>query len=86
MSVIDPKGSRQESEAMAIIRAHRAQNLPDSSPALAAQPPPLIVLPIPGFWKSPDDIALGAPRWAGMRFWLLRPPLRAWKLTPQRLP
>lgn len=52
MSIIDPKGSRQESEAIAIIRAHRAQNLPDSPPALAAQPPPLIVLPIPGFWES----------------------------------
>ena len=49
MSMIDPKGSRQELEAMAIIRAHRAQNLPD---AIAAQPPPLIVLPIPGFWES----------------------------------
>ena len=45
MSFIDPKGSRQE--------PHRAQNLPDSPPALAAQPPPLIVLPIPGFWKPP---------------------------------
>ena len=49
MSMIDPKGSRQELEAMAIIRAHRAQNQPD---ALATQPPPLIVLPIPGFWES----------------------------------
>lgn len=26
MSMIDPKGSGQELEAMAIIRAHRAQN------------------------------------------------------------
>ena len=47
MSMIDPKGSRQELEAMAIIRAHRAQNLP-----VATQSPPLIVLPIPGFWES----------------------------------
>ena len=45
MSMIDPKGSRQELEAMAIIRAHRARNLADA-------PPPLIVLPIPGFWES----------------------------------
>ena len=53
MSMIDPKGSRQELEAMAIIRAHRAQNRPpEVSPVLAAQPAPLIVLPIPGFWKS----------------------------------
>lgn len=51
MSMIDPKGSRQELEAMAIIRAHRAQNRLEAS-ALAAQPPPLIVLPIPGFWES----------------------------------
>jgi hypothetical protein len=55
MSMIDPKGSRQELEAMAIIRAHRAQNGPDAPPALAAQPPHLIVLPIPGFWKSLAD-------------------------------
>jgi hypothetical protein len=53
MSMIDPKGSRHELEAMAIIRAHRAQNqLPEASPVLAAQPAPLIVLPIPGFWES----------------------------------
>ena len=52
MSIIDPKGSRQESEAMAIIRAHRAQILPDASRTIAAKPPPLIVLPIPGFWES----------------------------------
>ncbi len=52
MSMIDPKGSRQELEAMAIIRAHRAQNQPAEASALAAQPPPLIVLPIPGFWES----------------------------------
>jgi hypothetical protein len=52
MSMIDPKGSRQELEAMAIIRAHRAQNRPASPTALAAQPQHLIVLPIPGFWKS----------------------------------
>ena len=48
MSFIDPKGSRQALEAMAIIRAHRAQ----SQTLEAAQPPQLIVLPIPGFWKS----------------------------------
>ena len=54
MSMIDPKGSGQELEAMAIIRAHRAQNQPLEASALAAQPVPLIVLPIPGFWKSPD--------------------------------
>jgi hypothetical protein len=52
MSMIDPKGSRQELEAMAIIRAHRALNRPLEASALAAQPPHLIVLPIPGFWKS----------------------------------
>ena len=46
MSMIDPKGSRQELEAMAIIRAHRAQNLPVATQSL------LIVLPIPGFWES----------------------------------
>jgi hypothetical protein len=53
MSMIDPKGSRQELEAMAIIRAHRAQNrLPEASAVFAAQPAPLIMLPIPGFWES----------------------------------
>ena len=51
MSMIDPKGSEKELEAMAIIRAHRAGTLEAS--ALAAQPPRLIVLPIPGFWKTP---------------------------------
>ena len=53
MSMIDPKGSEKELEAMAIIRAHRAQNRPLDASAPAAQPPTLIVLPIPGFWKSP---------------------------------
>ena len=52
MCMIDPKGSRQELEAIAIIRAHRAQNQPPEASALAARPPQLIVLPIPGFWKS----------------------------------
>jgi hypothetical protein len=53
MSMIDPKGSRQELDAMAIIRAHRAQmQQVEASPVLAAQPAPLIVLPIPGFWES----------------------------------
>ena len=52
MSMIDPKGSGQELEAMTIIRAHRAQNRPLEASAPAAQPPTLIVLPIPGFWKS----------------------------------
>jgi hypothetical protein len=52
MSMIDPKGSRQELEAMAIIRAHQALNRPGATPALPAQPPHLIVLPIPGFWES----------------------------------
>ena len=52
MSMIDPKGSRQELEAMAIIRAHRAQNRAEVPPAHAAQAAPLIVLPIPGFWES----------------------------------
>ena len=54
MSMIDPKGSRQELEAMAIIRAQRSQNRPaEACPVLAAEPARLIVLPIPGFWKSP---------------------------------
>ena len=53
MSMIDPKGSRQESEAMAIIRAHRAQSrLAEAGPVPGAQPAPLIMLPIPGFWES----------------------------------
>jgi hypothetical protein len=52
MSMIDPKGSEKELEALAIIRAHRAQIRPQKSSAFVTQPPPLIVLPIPGFWKS----------------------------------
>lgn len=52
MSMIDPKGSGQELEGMAIIRAHRAQNRQPGASAPARQTPLLIVLPIPGFWKS----------------------------------
>ena len=53
MSMIDPKGSRQEAEAMAIIRAHRAQNRPqEASLAPNVKSPATIMLPIPGFWKS----------------------------------
>ena len=53
MSMIDPKGSRKEAEAMAIIRAHRSQNLPQKAPlAPSATAPVTIMLPIPGFWKS----------------------------------
>jgi hypothetical protein len=54
MSMIDPKGSEKELEAMAIIRAHRAPSRPLDASVPDAQLPPLIVLPIPGFWKTPD--------------------------------
>ncbi len=50
MSMIDPKGSRQESEAMALIRAHRGQIQPRETPNVKS--PATIILPIPGFWKS----------------------------------
>jgi hypothetical protein len=56
MSFVDPKGSRQELEAMAII-AHRAKNpplapVPHPLQLSVALAPQLIVLLIPGFWKS----------------------------------
>ena len=64
MSMIDPKGSRQELEALAIIRAHRnrSQNPPqEASLAANVKSPATIMLAIPGFWKSLANHIHAAP-------------------------